>query len=280
MNNISRAVAALNNTKGVLYPLLNQLSRDKRFIAHYPCRYDCPDSVRMAESLLRAIGKDLKPGDPDWKTVGILFADGVNVTVRGEADGMNISYKGKEPIRGDEPNFIELLRKGNQCRVENFNLRIFSEEEEIGVYSRNCEVFIYNWGGANVYPLGFFNKYLDSLKIAEPAEHEIGNWAAGLRDVAERAAGLLNGEIRLVAFHAPGREAEMKFEAGPLEFRLNALPAKGARNIGGFYTNNFIIRKYLEDEERCKTSPALAHAISSAIEAIIAADPPESGKNK
>ena len=67
LDDTARAVAALNNTAGVLNPLLDQFSPDRRFIAHFPCRYDCEPSVRMAEAAVKAVGKDLKPGDPDWK---------------------------------------------------------------------------------------------------------------------------------------------------------------------------------------------------------------------
>ena len=267
-----RAVAALNKTEGVLCPLLNQYSHDSRFITHFPCRYDCAESIKMAETLVEFPGKDIRPEAPDWKSVGFLFADGAHVLVRGEASGMTVAYKNKKPIHGTDSEFIALLRKGVLCRVEDSTLRVFKDTAEVGAYSRNCEVFIFNWGGPNIYPPGHFNSYLESLKITEPDNTGEDGWSVKLKAAAGRAVELLNSEISLMAFHSHGKEAEMLFAAGRLEFRLNARPRAGARNTSGFLTRNFIIRKYIEVEERCKNLPALADAVSRVIKAIAAAD--------
>jgi hypothetical protein len=133
---------AFKNTKNRLSYLLNNLMRgDEYLISHYPCRYDCTESIKYAKRVLEVI-KETNPKLAD-RFIRILklpvmkfeHTAGYVRFFDGKVEGNKIKYSG---CWGFET-LYRLFEKGNVLVDEREKIKIFRNDVCIDEYKKRTE---------------------------------------------------------------------------------------------------------------------------------------------
>ncbi len=272
VNDVARAVNALNNTKGVLNPLLNHLPGGTKFISHFPCSYDCENSIRLAEATKSESGIVSDDMNDKLKTVGILFSDSSYILIEGNASDNQILYD-KFLYYSSIPGFSELLNDAKIITLNGNTLRIFNSDKEVTAYSRNCDIFIFNWGGKNIYQPGHFDDYLNAMHLSEPqSDTNPQNLTRELSALIGIAACNLNNELTLLGINDYGKETELLLQYKGVKSRLNVKRRTKEQKDTGYTSKHYQFRKYSEDINNASGGNENARDLDTIISALISAD--------
>ncbi|MEW6200994.1 MAG: hypothetical protein AB1546_03400 [bacterium] len=151
-------LSAAVNTKKNFFPLLTPAAR---FIAHFPCSFDCPSSIRLAAVVFEYIKKNNpefhQQNEPLLKKPVLILKTGQIITFNGCLDDKRLDFSNITCHRGDvAEDFKMWLRGAVVVRVSDDGKSLIRQD---GVEWEGTQFLVLRWDGSLLQP----RKYLESI---------------------------------------------------------------------------------------------------------------------
>jgi len=139
--NLDFAINSFNNSTKLNF-ILNNLN-PKRIISHFPCSYQCEESIKNAKILLNHV-QNKKEIEEELKKDILVWNESSFMIFNNKFQNNEVNYKDIQTI-GISKEFHDFLYEGNKIINTNSTFSIFKDDEEIFSYKKSSPITLFKF---------------------------------------------------------------------------------------------------------------------------------------